>query len=396
MKINLHALEQLVQKHHVALLWLGFATASIGLFVRTVVLGETPYVIQDFLVNYGDGIVRRGLGGEIVRLLADVFGGGPYFWAWAVLSLAAAALFVLAIRILRKLPSTGVMLPLILAPWGLMFYAFDPDGSFRKELFGFLAIGIVLQGALARSERAAVGWATAGGAVFVMFNFAHEAIVFLLPILAMSIWLLAVLFPGRRGVFVAVFIAAAVGAVAIVIYLSRLPLRDVAQICLSLELDSCGGPFGWLNASVAESWDYVYSRRDYDEMAVYAVQAVLCALPFLGLHRAGRRYHWKALLLVTPLVAIFPLFFLGYDWGRWIQMAFFPLGLTACAGVATGVIKYQRVMPPWLALLYIGSWSISHAHGNILLLGLFVWPVLAGLTAITVWFGRKQRDVVNA
>jgi len=73
------------------------------------------------------------------------------------------------------------------------------------------------------------------------------------------------------------------------------------------------------------------------------------------------------------------LFAVAYDWGRWIQMAVFPLSLLSVAGILTGAITYQRFFAPIASVLFIGTWSISHAHGEINFHALFIWPALLGL-----------------
>ena len=380
--------EHLFHRHRFNLLWLGFLVAAGVLLYRALIWDSTSYALQDILINNADGMVRRGIGGEAVRTLQGVFGGSFRFWAFALLSAVAGGLFAASLRLYRRLPDDPMYLPLILAPWGLLFYAYDPDGSFRKEVAGYLAIALILQGALAVRRLAMWIWVGAGIAVFWGALFVHEANLFLWPTLAMALWLIARVRPKAEPALLGVALLAGAAGAAAVWYLINLPSPDPAVICAAVAQQPCSGPFGWLNAGMEAGYAYVVQRRDWDEAVYYAVMAALGVVPFFAVRLARGGWRLTALAVAIPFAAVLPLFFIAYDWGRWIQMALFPLSLVFVTAVALGLARYRRLLPPWLAVPYIASFSLPHAGGSIRLEAAYSLGALLALVAAERVLGR--------
>ena len=380
--------EHLFHRHRFTLLWLGFLVAAGVLLYRALVWDSTSYALQDILINNADGMVRRGIGGEAVRALQGLFGGSFRFWAFALLSAVACGLFGASLRLYRRLPDDPMYLPLILAPWGLLFYAYDPDGSFRKEVVGYLAIALILQGALAARVLAMWIWAFAGVAVFLGALFVHEANLFLWPTLVMALWLVGRAWPKAGAALLGIALLAGAAGTAVVWYLINLPQPDPAVICAAVAQQPCSGPFEWLNAGLDAGIAYVAQRRDWDEAVYYAVLAVLGMVPFFAVRLPWGGWRLTALAVAIPFVAVLPLFLIAYDWGRWIQMALFPLSLVFVTAVALGLANYRRLLPPWLAVPYIASLSMPHAGGSIRLEAAYILGALVALVAAEWVFAR--------
>lgn len=384
--------ERQFHRHRFTLLWIGFLVAAGVLLERALRPVVRSYALRDILINNADGLVRRGLGGEAVRALQGLFGGSFTFWAWALASLVALAVFVLSIRIYRRLPDDPKYLPLILAPWGLLFYAYDSGGSFRKEIVGYLAVALVLNGALAGGLQAMWIWAGAGVAVFLLSLFVHEATLFLWPALAVGLWLGGQAWPGARRALVALSLVTGAAGTLAVWYLIRLPIPDPAVICAAVAEQVCDGPFGWLTRGMADGMAYVIGRREWDESLNYALLAVMGAVPFFAV-RFGR-FDWRltAVAIAVAFASVAPLFVFAYDWGRWIQMALFPLALVCASTVILGVARYRRLLPPGLAMLYFASFSVPHAVGDVRLKAAYLWGALAALVALN-WALEHMRAV---
>ncbi len=375
-------IERALLRHRDALLLVGWAAAVLLLLGRSLTGAVPPYALQDILINYAGGLVRRGLLGAAAVGLSERIGGEPWAWGWGLAALLSLALFLLAIRIFRRLPGDPALLPLALAPGGLLFFAYDPDGGLRKEFLGYLALVLVLQAPLARSPRAARAWAAAGAAAFLPAVAAHEANLFLLPALLLGLRLAAEAHPGLRAGLAAVAVAAAISSVVLAAYLVRLPSPNPAAICAAARVAECGGPFGWLARSTGDGVAYVLGRRDLVDLPVYGVYAALACLPLLSVRFAARRGGLGQALVLVPCAAVLPLFLLGYDWGRWIQMAVLPASLLLAAAAAAGLGGPRRLLPPWAAVLYLASWSLPHAIAGLHLRAVFLLAALAALVAL--------------
>ncbi|MEE9429386.1 MAG: hypothetical protein V3V25_14700, partial [Paracoccaceae bacterium] len=72
--------------------------------------------------------------------------------------------------------------------------------------------------------------------------------------------------------------------------------------------------------------------------------------------------------------------------------AFFPLSLLVVTAMITGRLIYQRIFAPWFAVVYVASWSISHAVGTVEFVALWVIPVLAGIVVLNRFRGAVSRQ----
>ena len=105
------------------------------------------YITGDWLINYTNGLVRRGLFGEIAMQVHRWFGNSPVEAVLAAKYLAYAVLCI-AILLLAIVKGTGLIeILFLISPWALMFDLNDPGGSGRKEilLFASFALFALLQ-----------------------------------------------------------------------------------------------------------------------------------------------------------------------------------------------------------------------------------------------------------
>ena len=394
--------------HRVSLLWIGYAYVVYRNFIETegalTSWRHLSYTLSDWLINYADGFIRRGLTGEVAIALSRWFGETPAIWAWFLSSLAGGIFFFFAIRLIKRLPDDLRTLPLILAPWGLMFFVYDTGASFRKEVIGYLALSIILQGAIAGSRRAARIWAGTGTVVFLTSILAHEATVFLLPALMLAFFLLSRHWPMEKLWLASCATTCAILGIAIFTILAMLPSPDANLLCGAAKFPCNDVLFNeysslvWITRDASEAIAHVFFQRDWFDVQIYASIALLSALPFFGFRliipNIGFRWHWAALL--APIVCMIPLFVIGIDWGRWIQMIFLPLALVGIAALISGFSEYRRILPHWAAVAYVSTWSFSHLFAEYYFNALYILPVL-GL--IVLWchsYDILQRSIKRA
>lgn len=90
---------------------------------------QAHYVLQEGLINYADGLVRRGLSGAVSILLRDTFGWVLAGWAWAILALTGAALTWLCVSLNARLPDQPALVVLVLAPLGAVVHGLFGTGG---------------------------------------------------------------------------------------------------------------------------------------------------------------------------------------------------------------------------------------------------------------------------
>jgi len=400
MQIYISGVERLLHRHSFALLWAGFVAVCVIALIKNLgyhLAADTPsYAVGDLLLNYAGGMARRGLLGQIAISLSHAFGGLPWVWAWALGCGLTGILFAFSIRLFRRLPDDAMFVPLILAPWGLLFYAYDEGAALRKEMLAYLAIVLILQAMGAQNARRALIWVMAGSSVFLTALFAHETVVFTAPAPApapaqvLAVVLVAQKWPGLRPRLCVVVAGVGLCAASIVVSLALLPNPDVEAICAATRA-GCYSAAKWLGQSTMDNIHYTLETQSAGDVAMFGGLAPLCALPLLGVRAIGLSRRQQVLVLAIVVAFVAPLFVLAADWGRWVQMALYPLCLVALAGVPDGFVQYRRILPAWAAVLYVSSWNLMHAHSGLGVRALLMLPALGGIVLATRLYD-KWRD----
>ncbi|WP_235438960.1 hypothetical protein [Candidatus Rhodobacter oscarellae] len=379
-------------RHRFAVLWLGWAASCLisyrDISARLSQGRDVPYAIGDLLVNYHGGFTRRGLFGELAVWLSDGLGGAPLHWAWAMAAIASGLLTWLGIRVLRAFPNEVGYLPFILSPVCLLFVAYDSSAIFRKEMFGYLLLALVLNAALARSERAAAVWLAAALVFAAPVLLAHEAVIFMAPAYAMAGWLVARAWPQRRVWVLGWGVCLVIVALVVLAAIVTAPVPNVAEICAATRLRSCGGPFSALELTTWQGVEMVVRRRTELGLVYFGAFFALALAPLFGLRigsAAPRLHLW---VIGFAVLGVLPMFALGYDYGRWVQMTVLPLTLLAAVAVRLGVARLVSPWPPLAICLFVGTWSLSHAHAVFQFHAWMIWPALAVLSVSAWALGR--------
>lgn len=379
-----------------AVLWAGFAWSALRALSR-VQAGEARggphgYAISDLLLNYADGPARRGLVGEVALYLGEVFGGAPAYWGVGLMLAATAALVALAVRLFARMPDDMALLPLVLGPAGLMFFVYDPGAALRKEILGLLSVAMVLQGAFAGPAGQRL-WTGGGAALLLASLFAHEGLVFLGPAFLLALFVVARARPGAARWCLGLGLGSALASVAAVAWIAGLPPPDPDRLCAATGLDKCGGAFIWIAERPDAGVAYVVGRRDWIDVPIYAALAGLAALAFVQVRVKGWSSARHIAVLGGALLAVAPLFALGFDWGRWIVMASLPLALCAAVALAQGRARPVPVLPPAAILAYLGTWAMPHALLGDVWMGVYFWPILALTAALCLVVQTLRRAV---
>lgn len=369
---------------------LGFLAAYLHRVCRVQYeLAGHGWVTGDWLINFSNGFVRRGLSGEIAGFLAGLTGTDLVSAVIACkiacyLAIAAGLLFLAWTKKLGL-----VELLLLMCPWGLMFELNSVGASGRKEIV-LLAVFIAylcLSTGPARQEvplhRRWRLWYL--GVSFTVLTLIHEGLFFFLPFF----WLHAM--GVRRRWTRADVLEFAIPYGVSLLLVAGIALwfsgdgSHAAKICQSLtsrgvDGSLCHGAVSALGRTFAIHAGYYPS---YAAGFLLSVAAVICY--GLSVHTRGRGRMVLAAFLCVLLTI--PLYVLAIDWGRWIHVTAFLMFLSF---YATKDVERPawRVPSPILGFLvlvglffYVFVWGFPHylsEDGHVVLY----------LQDVTEWVGR--------
>lgn len=304
--------------------------------------------IGDWLIDYSGGMVRRGLTGEVFLTLVPE-GSDPIALVVVTQTCLAATLFVLVGVLYWRTSRGPVWMMLVLSPAFMLFPALSAEGNSRKELLVLVALAIVALGARA-PQRAT--YSLIAFPIFCVGVVSHEALVVTLPAF---IYLFLTSQPTRRtwGILIAYCSVAAL-SVTLALFRPGSP-QIVEAVCHTWSvrgISDCGGALAALGTPLASSAAYLFDYH-YPLYWGYLLPAALALLPFFLL----RFNQSLGLATAVVIISLVPLFFTGWDYGRWIFLGTAQLSLIALARWNT--LRPMQVPLIW-ALAYILLWGMSH------------------------------------
>ena len=329
-------------------------TVIIFKYFNEVFNGGNNWKTADWLVNYEQGLVRRGLFGQVVLNISD-----SHIWiTWATFTfqiLCYIFIYSYVLRIFFHLKRIREEFVLLLSPAYILFPLYDLKGGFRKEILIF-AIFIYLCHSLQ------VGYLSTKAQIFVMFaislsELSHEAIIFTTGFLIFLFWRMKELktLSSLRFLIIVTYL---VFSATIIGIFSAVNSRLSPKFCALLQSEGfdksmCTGAITALNTKL----DLKYSfSRWHEFIPMYLALLIISLVPVAYFSKYIIQHKLK---LGVSVCIVIPLFVIALDWGRWIAILIFML-FSILISDPEAKINNKKKIPIFLWFLYLISWGVPH------------------------------------
>lgn len=359
-----HIWEHTVSSAPVFILLIGVAAVILHYF-NEVSAGGDPWKTGDWLINYRGGFIRRGALGELFLKISE-FANVSLLWTVFVFQVGIfLAVVFYVIQLYFRVALSKEWSLLILSPAFLLFSFYDYLGGFRKEVLAFAAF-VLLADAYSRSNLSRIRLGVAY-TLYLIGCFSHELIALTCPFFLYVIYLFRTknLMSQRvASCSYLFFIVVAVASLTIgVRYYGDIVI--VKKICDALVQQGLG-PNICLGAIDSLSIKYtsgVQAKLGHF-LWVYLPVFALAVSPIL-LSTWCQRDKRATYVLIGGLLSFLPLFFVAYDWGRWIHIYIFFVTVLMMAQANELEISFPR-LPLMLIIFYLSLWMIPtlYASGN--------------------------------
>ena len=352
--------------------WLAalFALIAAYLFLVTGVqrfAASSAWLTGDWLINYSEGFIRRGLIGEVGRQLHYAAGIDPVSVvvmckAFCYATMCASLLLLAARRTIGL-----IEIAILLCPALLPFEINDPMGSGRKEIvfLALFALYVVTDEFVPWTEKRPRHqwrfWYLL--LILPLLTLVHEGLFFFFPFFFVYAWMKH---DGlrREAVVFAVPYAAAACAMALS-WIFRGSNGIAAAMCSSLTSmavnpDVCGGA-----TAALERYDVQVGLWDVQR---YLLLGILTVGPLLwygaqAISTRGRRPFLTGICLAALSTA--PLYVMSEDWGRWLHVTGVLMFVTVFACKDNSIhlpTRRPAVAVPLLAAIgiFAFSWQMPH------------------------------------
>ncbi len=293
-----------------------------------------PWAYGDWLINYQNGFVRRGLVGEVIYQISSHLPVNIGVIVFLLHALLYGVMFYFSYRLLKLQEKLLPYVFLIFSPFIFNFQVFDPGGGFRKEII-YLAILTLV-----------VYWAKTEKKFSKKFNrkffiilsiyplaiFSHEMLFFFMPYLYVAYFYVNDVEKKNIRKLI-LFTMPSILAFLIVLIFGKANAKDVYNIYLSLGkvgYSISGGAIGWLDKDVIYSLNRVYVVSFLNHYYIYFVIVLLSFVAFIPIRNKIvflLKNKLNVFFIMISLGMSLSLFLVGTDWGRWIYIHLFSIFL---------------------------------------------------------------------
>jgi len=341
-------------------------------YAGQVYRGGHGWKTGDWLINYSDGLIRRGFIGEFSMQLGSYSGIGVKWTVFAIQAVAFVCFVYFVLNEFLKHKETRNSALLLLSPaFAFMFWVNSNASVFRKELLVYLVLILLLKAFLQSRVNYFLYWL--GVVLFLVTGLSHEIAIFVLPFLFFCIWDWATRNkqPYRRIAWLAAPLGFASVFILYVALLHKGSITSMQVVCDSLNgqgfrNDICGGAIEWLQ------YDANFGFQEVLKLGAafwlnYAFLALITFAPLLIL-RIDRTI-W--LLIAASIVWMMPLFIVAVDYGRFISVLF-TCTILILIWNRPGAIKNAQRLSVFAGCLYCFTWTLPNCCSTAPELGFFV------------------------
>lgn len=355
-------------------------------YVNLFVYSSNEWLVADWLINYSGGFVRRGLSGELIFFVSNIFNWNILDFLFYFFAFTQLLLFFGVLILLLSKKITFWFFLIFASPSFLSFYFFDPSIIARKEILIYLSY-FAWMIILSKERKLTMFTSIFFSLIGVFITLFHEIFVFY----SIAFYLFTLIYFDQKLFTLNASILIPLSSIfTLIILMFASSGFNASEICeriveTGVDLGVCqDGVLSWPASGVIEG--FVLNLSIYNIWTPFGLVLILILpliAPFLFsasnilLNRLSNKLFF---CLILQLMFMSPLFLVATDWGRWINIQSILLGLSMIffleskKGIGIDSKKYstsEKILgygTPIIFLIFMSSWNLKHCcrDGNFL------------------------------
>ena len=290
--------------------------------------------VSEWLINYNGGFTRRGLGGEIAIMIANLFDFSLRQSIFFIQSLFHVSYLVLVFLYLKNLKVNIIQLFAIYAPLFILYPIAEIEALGRKEIILFLSFLIALFLCDNKNSKKYIN-------IYCFFILPIVCLIYEQIVLFFPFFAAVIIIQNNLNTFEKAFknlLIVFFPSILTFVYIFLNPLSYEGRGVMCNYLQSEFGEACYMSAQLLvtntiyfSTFDAVHQNTNWGHLIRYILIFLICFFPvnllvyknkFLKLNNfIANNFKLNTLffLLYSPSIL---LFIYGYDWGRWIHMTY--------------------------------------------------------------------------
>ena len=327
------------------------------------------YIIGDWLINYGAGIIRRGATGTFILPISDFFSQYPPDTVITIIiilhSLLAFGFLVLIDN--RRLEIWFLLL--IFSPATFLFPFLDPLGGGRKELL-FFALLVYWCVYLDKNKYISLTAMAAFSAATITLMLSHEGLVFFYGFFSVAY----IYYRSSQNLSIHISEAIILPVIALTTVFTlwiigpadKLQIDNLCQLLNSRQISEgiCERGTHYLDKDAHHAFLSVSSRinRSY----LFPISFTLSLIPLVFFITKGHNKiqftSRHKFALIACIISTIPIYILGFDYGRWIYITSVSIMLVMTPFLSfyseTSKTQHKDNLS-WSGLLFVALYSLT-------------------------------------
>ncbi|MDQ0066451.1 hypothetical protein [Chryseobacterium lathyri] len=321
-----------------------------------IVTYKNGWYLGEWIINYQDGgFKRRGLFGALFIFLNEITHINIEYLVFSFVFLIYTIFFSLLIKLFWKTKNSLITIAVLLLPSALGMLLKDPTIAAKKDIF-FMLLYLIYFMAL-KSKIIVNDLVIAFFIIISILN--HEASFFYLPFVAFTYFI------KNEGSAISkikkIFIFQILPAVITMAVLYKFGM-DIRTDNSVLFLKEHGLQLGQLGIY---EYDPNFDVLNFYNEHIYGYQTYTISM-FISILTFGIYYKFNELkinfaFIIVQILFLIPLFYIAYDWGRWINILFTLLTIYI-AGEKTMAGNTKKDITALILIAFNALWSMMVLH----------------------------------
>lgn len=340
----------------IGILFLIYYFISIQNSYLQIVTYKNGWYLGEWIINYQDGgFKRRGLFGTLFIFLNEITHINLEYLVFSFVFLIYTLFFYLLIKLFWKTKNSLITIAILLLPSAFGMLLKDPTIAAKKDIF-FMLLYLIYSISL-KSKIIINDFVITFFIIISILN--HEACFFYLPFVAFTYFIKNQGSAISKIKKIAIFqILPAVLTMAI-LYKFGMDIRTDNSIVFLKEHGLQLGQLGIYEYDPHFDVLNFYKEHMYGYQT-YSISMLISLLTF-GIYYRFNKLKINFAFIIVQILFLIPLFYIAYDWGRWINILFSLLTIYI-AGEKTLVSSTKKDIIALILIAFNVLWSMMVLH----------------------------------
>ncbi|MBB6371660.1 hypothetical protein [Chryseobacterium shigense] len=359
----------------IGIIFLIYYFISIQNSYLQIVTYKNGWYLGEWIINYQDGgFKRRGLFGSIFIFLNEITHINLEYLVFSFLFVIYTVFFCLLIKLFWKNKNNLVTIAILLLPSAFGMLLKDPTIAAKKDIFVMLLYLVYFMSL--KSKMIIGDFVITFFIIISILN--HEASFFYLPFVAFTYFIKneGPAMSKLKKIFIFQILPAVITMA--VLYKFGMDIRTDHSIVFLKEHGLQLGQLGIYEYDPHFDVLNFYKEHIYGYQT-YSISMVISILTF-GIYYKFNELKINFVFIAVQVLCLAPLFYIAYDWGRWINILFSLLTIYI-AGEKTLASNTRKDITALILIAFNALWSMMVLHQ-----GFVTFPALDSLIKRAYYF----------